>query len=265
MIVLFRMGDFYEVFFEDAQQTAKLLNITLTHRGKIDEILIPMAGIPWHAASNYIDRLTNLNQKVAICEQVENPKDSQGIVKRAVTQIVGPALPYDLDQAKQNDSYYLVSACQNGEDFFIIRIDFTTGEFKAQKVRGESAFFDRVLKVLPKEFLSYPAQWDHLNRFEDFLNQHNILHTTISQDYFSPQFTEIYIKTFIPNFQRDETLNSEKNVLSPIGAITYYISSTQMIEDCVHIQALQFENESEELKISMGALYGLEILPRNRE
>jgi DNA mismatch repair protein MutS len=98
-ILLFRMGDFYEVFFDDAVRASKLLNITLTHRGKIGNFPIPMAGIPHHAAAVYIDRLSNLGLKVAICEQVQDPKDAKGIVKRAVTQVVSPGMPFDLDKA----------------------------------------------------------------------------------------------------------------------------------------------------------------------
>ncbi|MBY0413838.1 MAG: hypothetical protein K2Q18_06720 [Bdellovibrionales bacterium] len=92
-LLLFRMGDFYEVFFEDAKTTARLLNITLTHRGKIGDTPIPMAGIPHHAASVYIDRITNKGLKVAICEQIQDPKDAVGIVKRGVTQVVSPGMP----------------------------------------------------------------------------------------------------------------------------------------------------------------------------
>ena len=80
-IVLFRMGDFYEVFFEDAKELAKILNIAQTHRGKIGETPVPMAGIPHHAAANYVDRLTSVGKRVAICEQVQDPKDAVGIVK----------------------------------------------------------------------------------------------------------------------------------------------------------------------------------------
>ena len=101
-LLLFRMGDFYEVFFDDAKKTSMYLNITLTHRGKIGETPIPMAGIPHHAANAYIDRLTNRGLKVAICEQIQDPKDAVGIVKRAVTQVVSPGMPFDLEKAQGN-------------------------------------------------------------------------------------------------------------------------------------------------------------------
>jgi len=106
-LMLFRMGDFYEVFFEDAHLTSKVLNITLTHRGKLGDFPIPMAGIPHHAANAYIDRLTSAGLKVAICEQVQDPKDAQGIVQRAVTQVVSPGIPYDLDRASSKEERFI--------------------------------------------------------------------------------------------------------------------------------------------------------------
>ncbi|MFA5583971.1 MAG: hypothetical protein WDA09_07125, partial [Bacteriovoracaceae bacterium] len=85
-LLMFRMGDFYEMFFEDAHLASKLLNISLTVRGKLGDHQIPMAGIPHHAAATYVDRISSLGRKVVICEQVEDPKAAKGIVKRAVTQ-----------------------------------------------------------------------------------------------------------------------------------------------------------------------------------
>ncbi|MEX1099782.1 MAG: hypothetical protein WEB87_05115, partial [Bacteriovoracaceae bacterium] len=84
ILLMFRMGDFYELFFEDAIEASKLLNISLTHRGKLGEFKIPMAGIPHHAAPAYVDLVSQMGKKVVICEQLENPKDVKGIVKRGV-------------------------------------------------------------------------------------------------------------------------------------------------------------------------------------
>jgi len=119
-IVFFRMGDFYEVFFEDAKQVSKILNIALTHRGKLGETPVPMAGIPHHAANNYIDKITEAGIRVAVCEQVQNPKDAVGIVKRAVTQVVSPGLPYDLSKVTDTDTFYIASISKKGSQFFLI-------------------------------------------------------------------------------------------------------------------------------------------------
>ena len=106
-LLFFRMGDFFELFFEDAVLAAKHLNITLTTRGQIQETPIPMAGIPHHAAANYVDKLTSIGLRIVICDQIENPKFAKGIVKRAVVQICSPGLPYDIDRSHSLEQHFV--------------------------------------------------------------------------------------------------------------------------------------------------------------
>ena len=149
-LLLFRMGDFYEVFFEDARETARILNITLTHRGKIGDTPIPMAGIPHHAASTYIDRITNRGLKVAICEQIEDPKDAVGIVKRGVTQVVSPGMPFDLDKTQGNEHRYMVSSFKKDQQYFLVALDFTTGDFKGFKYQSFEDFLEALRMMAPR-------------------------------------------------------------------------------------------------------------------
>ena len=107
ILLMFRMGDFYEMFFEDAREAARILNITLTVRGKLGDVPIPMAGIPHHAASVYVDRISQQGKKVVICEQLEDPKQAKGIVKRGVSQIVSPGMPYDLDKTSAMENKFI--------------------------------------------------------------------------------------------------------------------------------------------------------------
>ena len=113
-ILLFRMGDFYEMFFEDAVTAAKILDITLTSRDKGKEDSIPMCGFPYHAASSYISKLIEKGFKVAICEQVEDPKLAKGVVKREVVRVVTPGLVVDTDNLQAGENNYLaaLSLCQ---------------------------------------------------------------------------------------------------------------------------------------------------------
>ena len=131
-LLMFRMGDFYEMFFEDAVAASKILNIALTHRGKLGETPIPMAGIPHHAASSYIDKITTIGRKAAICEQIEDPKFAKGIVKRAITQIVSPGLPYDVEKSSNIRGHFLASTFIDKDEsqFYLVLLDYTTGEFK---------------------------------------------------------------------------------------------------------------------------------------
>jgi DNA mismatch repair protein MutS len=267
-LLLFRMGDFYEVFFEDARTASKFLSITLTHRGKIGDTPIPMAGIPHHAANAYIDRLTNRGLKVAICEQVQDPKDAQGIVKRAVTQVVSPGMPYDLEKTSGNEQRYMLSAFKNETSYFISAIDFTTGEFKGFKLKSFEEFLEIIRLLSPKEFITYMGQWNDKNinyQIDNILNHFDVLKTHLSEEYFDSKFTEFYIEKLIPSFKRDKILKKDPAILNAVGALAYYISSTQLIEQFIHVKPFQLTANDGLMKVTHPTLTGLEILPKNRE
>lgn len=263
-LLLFRMGDFYEVFFEDAKVTSRLLNITLTHRGKIGDTPIPMAGIPHHAASAYIDRITNRGLKVAICEQVQDPKDAVGIVKRAVTQVVSPGMPYDLDKAQGHENRYMVSSWKKNNIYYLVALDFTTGDFKGYKNNSFEEFLENLRLLNPREFITYLGQWEEAD-IDNLLGHYGVLKTHLSQEYFTPKFTEIYTEKLIPGHKRDKILKLDEEILSAIGALAYYVCSTQLLETFIHIRPFKMITHSGFMKVTLPTLTGLEILPRNRE
>jgi DNA mismatch repair protein MutS len=264
-ILFFRMGDFYEVFFEDAFLTGKLLNITVTHRGKLGEYKIPMAGMPHHAASTYIDRLTSQGYKVAICEQVEDPKLAKGIVKRAVTQVVSPGIPYDLEKINASENSYILSGHVDKNHFYLAALDFTTGEFKGFKSKSLEEFLDHIRMLNPKEFIASMGQWENYPELDDVLTRTGTLITHLSEEYFTEKFTTLYIEKLIPTYKRDQIIKVNKAILGPIGALGYYVSSTQNIEDFIQVKAFQMISEDGLLKITRPTLMGLEILPKTRE
>src|SRR5512136_1385703 len=128
-IIFFRMGDFYEMFFEDAVTASKVLEITLTSRNKGKEDSIPLCGIPYHAASTYIARLINKGFKVAICEQIEDTKEAKGIVKRDVVRIITPSLFLDEDSANIKGNAFLMALALRDDRFGLAFLDISTGEF----------------------------------------------------------------------------------------------------------------------------------------
>ncbi len=268
ILLLFRMGDFYEVFFEDARVTAKILNITLTNRGKIGDTPIPMAGIPHHAAPTYIDRITNKGMKVAICEQIENPKDAVGIVKRAVTQVVSPGMPFDLDKTQSYEQKYMASAFFKDDVYYLAALDFTTGDFKGYRLESAEEFLETIRILAPKEFITYMGQWTSGNcgdEISTLLAHYGILQTHLSYDYFIPKFSEIYIEKLIPYFKKDKILLSEQTILSAIGALGFYVSSTQSLDNFMHIRPFKMIMRSGQMKVTLPTLTGLEILPKNRD
>src|ERR1700760_220456 len=122
-ILLFRLGDFYEMFFEDAQAGAQLLNVALTKRGQI-----PMCGIPFHAANGYISRILKAGRKVALCDQVEEARPGQ-LVKREVTQILSPGTHFDERMLTPDRNNFLAGVYRSGKVFGVAAADLTTGEF----------------------------------------------------------------------------------------------------------------------------------------
>lgn len=153
-ILFFRLGDFYEMFMEDAKCAASILEIALTGRDAGMEERIPMCGIPYHAADNYIKKLLNKGYKVAICEQVEDPKLTKGIVKRAVTKIITPGTVLDQSILKEKRNNYLASLVYVKGSYSLSFADITTGEFKTTSlldVDGGEKIKDELRRVRPAE------------------------------------------------------------------------------------------------------------------
>lgn len=265
VLLFFRMGDFYEMFFEDAREVSRLLNISLTVRGKLGETPIPMAGIPHHAAAVYLDRISQMGLKVVICEQLENPKDVKGIVKRGVTQIVSPAVPYDVDKTSSDENKYIASAWQEGNRFILCLLDFTTGDFFGMTLKTAEEVSEKLQLYRPKEFISTLGQWEKFPVIEETLLGLETLRTHLSQEWYEPKHTEIYLEKLIPGHQRDRILTTTEGVLSPLGALSWYVCSTQNMEKIGHIRPFRLINTEDGMKVTWSTLRGLEIFPRHKD
>ena len=154
-LLLFRLGDFYEMFFEDAQVGAQLLNVALTKRGAV-----PMCGIPFHAANSYIGRLLKAGRKVAICDQVEDARPGQ-LVKREVTQILSPGTHFDERMLTAERNNFLSAVYQNGSSFGLACADLTTGDFLTTEVEGEAALMTELQRLRPAEIV-FPSEAEAL-------------------------------------------------------------------------------------------------------
>ncbi len=265
ILLLFRMGDFYEVFFEDARTASRILGITLTHRGKLGDIPVPMAGIPHHAAMAYVDRLTNVGLRVAICEQIQDPKDAQGIVERAVTQIVSPGLPYDIERDDQAQERYILCAYSDSEQHYLVALDFTTGAFKGHIAKNTDDLINTILRYPVREFVHFPNQWEHLPQLEQAFAHLKTFKTCIRSEYFELQHSKVYIEKIIPNYKHDDILKQHKNILAPIGALAYYICTTQSLDSVVHLNPFALVADQDIVRVSAQTLMGLEIIPRTRQ
>jgi DNA mismatch repair protein MutS len=265
ILLMFRMGDFYEMFFEDAREASRILNISLTVRGKLGDVPIPMAGIPHHAASVYVDRISQLGKKVVICEQLEDPKQAKGIVKRGVSQIVSPGMPFDLDKTSAMENKFIASAFYQDKIFTLVLLDFTTGDFFGLTFKHIEEMCERLLMLKPKEFISYLGQWEKFPLLEEYLISIDVLKTHLSQEYFEEKHTSFFIQKLIPTYQRDGIIAQNQGVISPLGALSYYVTSTQTLEKISHLRPFRIINNDDNMKVTYSTLAGLEIFPRSRE
>ena len=152
-ILFYRMGDFYEMFFEDAVTAAPILEITLTSRNKAKEDAVPLCGFPYHAASAYITKLVEKGFKVAICEQVEDPKNAKGIVKRDVIRVITPGLVLDEENLKAGENNYLACISSGRDTLGLAFLDISTGEFQIGEFSDREALFAAVTGLDFKELL----------------------------------------------------------------------------------------------------------------
>src|SRR5438105_3743747 len=150
-LLFFRLGDFYELFFEDAIEGAQVLNVSLTKRG-----VIPMCGIPFHAANGYIAKILKAGRKVAICDQMEEARPGQ-LVKREVTQILSPGTHFDERMLAAERNNFLASVYPLGKTFGLALVDLTTGDFLTTELAGETALLTELQRLRPAEIV-YPGE-----------------------------------------------------------------------------------------------------------
>jgi DNA mismatch repair protein MutS len=154
VLLFFRMGDFYELFFDDARKAARLLDITLTQRGQSGGAPIPMAGVPYHAAENYLARLVRLGESVAICEQIGDPALAKGIVERKVVRIVTPGTVTDAALLEERrDNLLLAIAGGERDNYGLAWVDLTSGRFLLSEVPNAEALAAELARLQPAETL----------------------------------------------------------------------------------------------------------------
>ncbi len=162
--LFYRLGDFYELFYDDAEKAAQILELTLTSRNKNADDPIPMCGVPYHAATGYIDTLIEKGYKVAICEQVEDPKTTKGMVKREVIQLITPGTVMDGKGLHSKENNYLTAVIKEGDDYGIAYADLSTGEMKVTVVNDEDIVFNELATLATKELIVAQPLPDNLTK-----------------------------------------------------------------------------------------------------
>ena len=152
-ILFYRMGDFYEMFFEDAHVASRILEITLTSRNKNDESPVPMCGFPHRAARGYIAKLINHGYKVAVCDQVEDPAKAKGLVKRDVVRVITPGMIIENELLDERANNYVLAIALKDDFVGIAYLDISTGTFRVTESKDSIAVIEEIRRVAPSEAL----------------------------------------------------------------------------------------------------------------
>lgn len=243
--LLFRMGDFYELFYEDAVEAAQILELSLTSRNKNAENPIPMAGVPYHAAQQYIDTLVELGHKVAIAEQMEDPKQAVGVVKREVVQVITPGTVTDSSKMGA-DSNYLVAIDRQGVQFALSYMDVSTGQFFVTSLDDFTSLCGEIRNLRARELVIGYALSEEEEQV--FSNQMNLLLS------FEDEVTEDV--QLIDNSLTD----LEK---AAAGKLLSYLHRTQM-RDLSHLQKVVHYEIKDYLQMDYATKSSLDLLENGR-
>ncbi|MEG0216507.1 MAG: DNA mismatch repair protein MutS, partial [Hungatella sp.] len=193
-ILFYRLGDFYEMFFEDAITASKELEITLTGKECGLEERAPMCGVPYHAIENYLNKLVQKGYKVAIAEQVEDPKLAKGLVKREVIRVVTPGTitsAQALDETKNN---YLMGIVYLEDMFGVSTADISTGDFLVTEVSSERELSDELNKIAPSEIICNDAFYISGFDVEDLKNRYQVVISSLDHHFFSDESCKKVLK-----------------------------------------------------------------------
>lgn len=254
-LLFFRLGDFYEAFYDDAILIAKELDLTLTQRQEI-----PMAGVPFHTSEAYVDKLVAKGYRVAIAEQMEDPKNTKGIVRREVVRIVTPGTVITSSLIADKQNHFIGCITQLNALFGLSILDLTTAEFRALEFDDEKQLIDELCRLRPKELL-ISKKWkaDHLALLEEFDQQfHPAVHIKDPR-YFDPQHTH---QTLVRHFRVHSLdgfgLKGMTAAISAAGALLEYLTDDLNLS-IAHIQNLRTECLSQYMLLDRSTQKNLEL------
>ena len=265
-ILFFRLGDFYEMFFDDALLASRELEITLTRREAGLEEKAPMCGVPYHVASSYISKLIDKGYKVAICDQVEDPKLAKGIVKREVTQIITPGTFTDTEYLKSDSNNYLLSIFIQGYSLNLTYSDYSTGEiyFTEKTFLSKKELFrflqDQIDRISPNEIL---INEDELESFKNKIKKDNIfINPYIAGNLKDSNIFKDFGKYFSDNFKNNlKSFISDNKIAdyTSLKKILQYIVVTQKI-NLKHINSISYYNNYDFLLLDESSKRTLEVV-----
>lgn len=256
-ILFFRLGDFYEMFFEDAIVASKVLEITLTAKNCGLEEKAPMCGVPYHAADTYIAKLIDRGYKVAICEQVEDPATAKGIVKREVVQIITPGTVVSQNMLNEKDNNYLASVYLDEQGTGLAFCDISTGEICTLEIKDNNhieILFNELVKLSSKEILiNSPGLENDLETATDAYI------SLLDQSYYNPkQLENRILDHFKVKSLQGLGISSMQMATKALGSLLLYLYDTKK-QNLLHLNSLKVIDQSDHMSLDKSTIRNLEI------
>ena len=264
-ILFFRLGDFYEMFFEDAKIVSKELGLTLTSRNREKGIQVPLAGVPYHSAAQYINKLVNKGYKVAMCEQVEDPKIAKGIVKREVVKIITPGTIIDIDSMDGTSNNYLLGLKIDKEVSALAYIDITTGEFTTSQF-DEKDFKDKLInemyKIAPNEIVMDNVTAEIL---VEELKIFERLNTVSINEYQAEEKSEEFLKEYFGVVSLESYgIENKKESIKVSALVLEYVLELQKYSE-IPVNKINYSNTKEYMELNLATQRNLELTKNEKD
>lgn len=268
-ILFYRLGDFYEMFFDDAKTASRELEITLTGKDCGQEERAPMCGVPFHAANMYIAKLIEKGYKVAICEQVEDPKTAKGIVKRDVVRVVTPGTVLEDNLLEEKKNNYIMSIYKQGIFFGIAVCDISTGDFFSSQIKETNNFpklLDEIARYYPAEIVVNEMLYSCPEEIAKIRERIDCYISNVLEDCFKFDIEILKDKYEMTDDRGNkiENLKEKDFAVAAISGLIEYINQTQKIE-MEHIKTIKIYNITKYMSLDISARRNLELTERMRD
>lgn len=268
-ILFYRLGDFYEMFFDDAVNVSRELELTLTGKDCGQEQRAPMCGIPYHAAESYIAKLVQNGHKVAICEQLEDPKLAKGIVKRDVIRVVTPGTVTESNLLEEKRNNFIMSIFKKGIFFGIAVCDISTGDFYSAEIKEENNFerlLDEISRYSPSEIIANEMLYDCGEEISKIKERFDVYISTEDEEKFSEETEEIYMQYALSDDKGNIIKDLEKRpfAVAAINGLIKYIEDTQKTK-LEHINKITIYTSTKYMSLDINARRNLELTEKMRD
>lgn len=261
-ILFFRLGDFYEMFFDDAKIASRELDLVLTGRDCGQEERAPMCGVPFHSADGYIAKLVSRGYKVAICEQLENPAEVKGLVKRDVIRIITPGTVIEGNMLEDGVNNYLCSVFSGDRDLGVCFADVSTGEFHITVLDGDdiqNKLMNQLSTYAPKELI-INAKALNLDQLENFAKRLNASVEVLDDECFDfESSTQLIIETLKKDEISSLGIGHSKSAVSALGAVIGYLKKTQKKNEIEVPSEIDFYDDEQYMSLDISARRNLEL------